>query len=200
MQTKESAIDAGCRIAGGKRIYEEHGSGKDAARLELLSYLKELRAVDVVVVWRLDRLGRSLSDLVRIAGQLEHRKVGLESITEKIETVSSAGKLRLRTDLEQHLWSECSRLLFRASIWRLGTDKNERGLLVRVRRNLRGTASFRIARKVVPVSSPPAITLQREQLERAAPEHSQLSRCLRIQGSRSQRGTMADDTSRRTNP
>jgi DNA invertase Pin-like site-specific DNA recombinase len=76
-----------------KRIYEEHGSGKDAARLELLSCLKALRAGDVLVVWRLDRLGRSLSDLVRIASQLEHRKVGLESITEKIETVSSAGKL-----------------------------------------------------------------------------------------------------------
>jgi DNA invertase Pin-like site-specific DNA recombinase len=76
-----------------KRIYEEHGSGKDSARLELLSCLKALRADDVLVVWRLDRLGRSLSELVRIAGQLEHRKIGLESIMEKIETVSSAGKL-----------------------------------------------------------------------------------------------------------
>jgi DNA invertase Pin-like site-specific DNA recombinase len=76
-----------------KRIYEEHGSGKDSARLELLSCLKALRADDLLVVWRLDRLGRSLSELVRIAGQLEHRKIGLESIMEKIETVSSAGKL-----------------------------------------------------------------------------------------------------------
>ncbi len=59
-----------------KRIYEEHGSGKDSARLELLSCLKALRADDVLVVWRLDRLGRSLSELVRIAGQLEHRKIG----------------------------------------------------------------------------------------------------------------------------
>jgi hypothetical protein len=75
-----------------KRIYEEHGSGKDSARLELLSCLKALRADDVLVVWRLDRLGRSLSELVRIAGQLEHRKIGLESITEKIETVYSAGQ------------------------------------------------------------------------------------------------------------
>jgi hypothetical protein len=58
-----------------------------------LSCLKALRADDVLVVWRLDRLGRSLSELVRIAGQLEHRKIGLESIMEKIETVSSAGKL-----------------------------------------------------------------------------------------------------------
>jgi DNA invertase Pin-like site-specific DNA recombinase len=63
-----------------KRIYEEHGSGKDSARLELLSCLKALRADDVLVVWRLDRLGRSLSELVRIAGQLAHRKIGLESL------------------------------------------------------------------------------------------------------------------------
>ncbi len=81
------------RKAECKRIYEEHGSGKDAARHELLSCLKALRAGDVLVMWHLDRLGRSLSDLVHIAGQLEQRKVGLESLTEKIETVSSAGKL-----------------------------------------------------------------------------------------------------------
>ena len=70
-----------------KRIYEEHASGKNSARVELQSCLKALRADDVLIVWRLGRLGRSLPDLVRIAGELEHRNVGLESITEKIETV-----------------------------------------------------------------------------------------------------------------
>ena len=44
-------------------------------------------------MWRLDRLGRNLPDLVRIVGELEGSKVGLESITEQIETVSSTGKL-----------------------------------------------------------------------------------------------------------
>jgi DNA invertase Pin-like site-specific DNA recombinase len=49
--------------------------------------LKALRAGDVLVVWRLDRLGRNLPDLVRIVGELEGSKVGLESITEQIESV-----------------------------------------------------------------------------------------------------------------
>jgi DNA invertase Pin-like site-specific DNA recombinase len=67
--------------------------GKNAGRVELQNCLKALRAGDVLVVWRLDRLGRNLPDLVRIVGELEGNKVGLESITEKIETVSSTGKL-----------------------------------------------------------------------------------------------------------
>jgi Resolvase, N terminal domain len=75
------------------RIYEEHASGKNAGRTELQNCLKALRAGDVLVVWRLDCLGRNLPDLVRIVAELEGSKVGLESITEKIETVSSTGKL-----------------------------------------------------------------------------------------------------------
>jgi hypothetical protein len=67
---------------------------------------------------------------------------------------SRAGSLRtadlvqsLAVDRSPYVGGVCCFALwvFRASIWRLGTDKNERGLLVRVRRNLRGKASFRIA-------------------------------------------------------
>lgn len=81
------------KAAGCQRIYEEHASGKNVERTELVNCLKALRAGDVLVVWRLDRLGRNLADLVRIVGELESGKVGLESITEKIETVSSTGRL-----------------------------------------------------------------------------------------------------------
>ena len=91
-QNLDSQLDA-LKTAQCKRIYEEHASGRNSERTELVNCLKALRAGDVLVVWRLDRLGRNLPDLVRIAGELEHRKVGLESITEKIETVSSTGKL-----------------------------------------------------------------------------------------------------------
>ena len=52
-----------------------------------------LRSADTLVVWRLDRLGRSLADLVRIVSQLEVAGVGFESITERIETGSAAGRL-----------------------------------------------------------------------------------------------------------
>jgi DNA invertase Pin-like site-specific DNA recombinase len=75
------------------RIYEEHANGKNAGRTELQNCLKALRAGDVLVVWRLDRLGHDLPDLVLIVGDLEASKVRLESITVQIETVSYTGKL-----------------------------------------------------------------------------------------------------------
>ena len=80
--------------SGCSQIYEETASGKSAtARPELAQCLKALRAGDTLIVWRLDRLGRSLPDLVRIVGELEARGVGFESITEQIATGSAAGKL-----------------------------------------------------------------------------------------------------------
>jgi DNA invertase Pin-like site-specific DNA recombinase len=91
-QNLDLQLDA-LKAAGCQRIYEEHASGKKAERTELVNCLKALRAGDVLVVWRLDRLGRNLADLVRIVGELESGKVELESIMEKIETVSSTGRL-----------------------------------------------------------------------------------------------------------
>lgn len=75
------------------RLYSDTASGKDADRKELLACLKALREGDTLVVWRLDRLGRSLPDLVRIVGELEQKGASFESLTEKIETGSAAGKL-----------------------------------------------------------------------------------------------------------
>ncbi len=68
-------------------------SGKSADRPELGHCLKALRSGDTLVVWRLDRLGRSLPDLVGIVSSLEREGVAFESITERIETTSAAGKL-----------------------------------------------------------------------------------------------------------
>lgn len=80
--------------AGCEQIYEEKASGKSqAGRPELAQCMKALRLGDTLVVWRLDRLGRSLPDLVRIIGELEQRNVSFESISERIETGSAAGKL-----------------------------------------------------------------------------------------------------------
>lgn len=79
---------AGCSI-----IYEESLSGKDAARPQLEQCKKALRSGDTLVVWRLDRLGRSLPDLVQTITQLERDGIAFESITEKIETGTATGKL-----------------------------------------------------------------------------------------------------------
>jgi DNA invertase Pin-like site-specific DNA recombinase len=79
--------------AGCDRLYEEMASGKSADRPQLEECLADLREGDTLTVWRLDRLGRSLPDLVRVVADLEKRGVGFESLSERIETVSAAGKL-----------------------------------------------------------------------------------------------------------
>lgn len=79
--------------AGCSEVYEEKASGKNAERIELGHCLRALRAGDTLTVWRLDRLGRSLPDLVRIVTELEQRGVIFESITERIETGCATGKL-----------------------------------------------------------------------------------------------------------
>lgn len=98
------------RLSGVQSIYEEMASGKDAGRPEFQLCLEALRAGDTLVVWRLDRLGRNLTDLVRIVVDLQSKGIGFESITEKIETVSTAGKSAF------HIFAalaECERNLIR---------------------------------------------------------------------------------------
>ncbi|AQL36469.1 MULTISPECIES: recombinase family protein [Pseudomonas syringae group] len=76
-------------------IYEEVANGRNAPRLVLDQCREALQAGDTLVVCRLDRLGRSLSDLVQIVADLEQRGVGFVSLTEKIEAGSAAGKMVL---------------------------------------------------------------------------------------------------------
>ncbi|MBL0529393.1 recombinase family protein [Aeromonas caviae] len=79
---------AGCSI-----IYEEVVSDKNSARPELERCCQALRAGDTLVVFRLDRLGRSLPNLVQIVTSLFERGVGFESLTEQIEATDTSGKL-----------------------------------------------------------------------------------------------------------
>ena len=79
--------------AGCVTLYEDVASGKNTARPDLAACLKALRTGDTLVVWRLDRLGRSLPDLIRIVGDLETKGVAFESLTEKIDTSSATGRL-----------------------------------------------------------------------------------------------------------
>ena len=81
------------RKSGCKRIYEDRISGAKAARPELQTALEAARPGDVLVVWRLDRLGRSLRDLIDLIGTLESKRIGLKSLQESVDTTSSGGKL-----------------------------------------------------------------------------------------------------------
>ncbi|MDI2113866.1 recombinase family protein [Commensalibacter nepenthis] len=78
----------GCNI-----IYKDTASGAKTDRPELLKALSYLRKSDVLVVWKLDRLGRSIKHLIEIVNDLEARKIGFKSLTENIDTTSSGGKL-----------------------------------------------------------------------------------------------------------
>ena len=78
---------------GCEKIYEDRLSGARAERPGLAMALEVLRAGDILVVWRLDRLGRSLKDLIALVELLEARRIGLKSLHENVDTTSSGGKL-----------------------------------------------------------------------------------------------------------
>ena len=101
-------------IRGCDPVYSEHASGKTADRPELANAMKALRAGDTLVVWRLDRLGRSLPDLIATINELAQRGVAFESVTEAIDTTTAAGKLVFNifaslAEFERHLISERTR-------------------------------------------------------------------------------------------
>ncbi len=85
---KDALTRAGC-----KRILEDHQSGAKAGRPGLQDALDYAREGDTLVVWRLDRLSRSLKDLIEMVTQLESQGIGLKSLQESLDTSSSSGKL-----------------------------------------------------------------------------------------------------------
>jgi DNA invertase Pin-like site-specific DNA recombinase len=85
---KDALEKAGC-----ERLFTETASGAKAERVGLLGALKECRSGDTLVVWKLDRLGRSLSHLVETVRDLIARGVGFKSLQESIDTTTSGGKL-----------------------------------------------------------------------------------------------------------
>ncbi|WP_226821954.1 recombinase family protein, partial [Acidithiobacillus ferridurans] len=81
------------QAAGCERIFEDMVSGAKVDRTGMTEMLAVLRAGDTVVIWRLDRLGRSLKNLIAVVEHLEVAQVGLRSLQENIDTTSSGGRL-----------------------------------------------------------------------------------------------------------
>lgn len=81
---------AGCDPS---RIYVDHISGSSTSRPELDRVWEYLRAGDTLVVWRLDRLGRSLKHLVELVGELAEREIEFRSLSESIDTTTPTGRL-----------------------------------------------------------------------------------------------------------
>lgn len=81
------------KAAGCERVFEETASGARAGRPILTAALDYMREGDTLVVWRLDRLARSMPQLIETVGTLKTRGVGLRSLSEQIDTSSAAGEL-----------------------------------------------------------------------------------------------------------
>ena len=79
--------------AGCERIFTDTASGAKAERIGLADAVAYAREGDILVVWRLDRLGRSLKHLIETITSLSERGIGFKSITESIDTTTSGGKL-----------------------------------------------------------------------------------------------------------
>jgi len=91
-QNLDLQVDA-LKRAGCERIYEDVASGSKTARPALDELLGQLRAGDMLVIWKLDRMGRSLTHLVELVGELVTREVGLLSLNDPIDTTSAQGRL-----------------------------------------------------------------------------------------------------------
>jgi DNA invertase Pin-like site-specific DNA recombinase len=79
--------------AGCQEIYTDTVSGSVTERPGLTNALSHLRSGDTLVVWRLDRLGRSLPHLIETVSQLQQQGIGFRSLQEQIDTMTSGGKL-----------------------------------------------------------------------------------------------------------
>ena len=79
--------------AGCDQIFQDQASGAKTDRPGLAEALAHVRKGDILIVWKLDRLGRSLPHLIDTVTVLERRKVGLRSLTENIDTTTPGGRL-----------------------------------------------------------------------------------------------------------
>lgn len=91
-QNPELQVDA-LEKAGAEQVFQEKFTGTLRERPELSQCLRTLRKDDILIVWKLDRLARSLKDLVEIVQDLQDRGIGFKSLTESIDTTSSGGRL-----------------------------------------------------------------------------------------------------------
>ncbi len=94
-QDTTAQVDA-LRAAGCDRIFKEAGSGGRWDRPELKRMIDQLRDGDVVVVWKLDRLTRSLKDLLHILEKIEKEGARFRSITESVDTSGPAGRMMMQ--------------------------------------------------------------------------------------------------------
>jgi DNA invertase Pin-like site-specific DNA recombinase len=115
--------------AGCERIFEDKISGSKTDRVGLANAISHLRKDDTLVVWKLDRLGRSVKDLVRLITQLEGQGVHFKSLTDVIDTSTPSGRFFFHVMASHYLIAN-TRKAASLSILRLTTITNE-GTVIR---------------------------------------------------------------------
>ena len=118
-QNLDLQVDA-LKEAGCEKIYHDIASGAQAQRPALDDLLENIRKDDVLVIWKLDRLGRSLRNLVDLVEQLENRGVGLKSLNDPIDTTTPQGRLVFNifaslAEFERELISERTKIGLRSA-------------------------------------------------------------------------------------
>lgn len=84
------------KTAGCDKVFQEKVSGATAERPERRKLLELIREGDTLVIWKLDRLGRSLTNLIGLVTDLEQRHVGLLSLNDPVDTTTAQGRLIFR--------------------------------------------------------------------------------------------------------
>ena len=95
-EQSNAAQAAALKKAGCRRVFEEAASGGRWDRPILHDMLRQLREGDVVVVWKLDRLSRSLKDILHIMEKIAEAGAGFRSLTESIDTTTPAGRMMMQ--------------------------------------------------------------------------------------------------------
>ncbi|MGJ0491607.1 recombinase family protein [Methylobacter sp.] len=99
VSTQDQGTDAqiaALKAAGCELIFQEKASGGRWDRPELHHLLRQLRKGDVLVVWKLDRLSRSLKDVLLLMEKVEQAEAGFRSLTEAIDTTSPGGRMMMQ--------------------------------------------------------------------------------------------------------
>ncbi|QIP14763.1 recombinase family protein [Spirosoma aureum] len=94
-QNLSMQLDA-LKAQGCEKIFQEKASGAKGDRPELTKLLEHVREGDTVVIWKLDRLGRSLAHLVEMVNVLERNSIGLISLNDPVDTTTAQGRLVFR--------------------------------------------------------------------------------------------------------
>jgi DNA invertase Pin-like site-specific DNA recombinase len=143
---RDALLAAGC-----DRIYEDTISGTRAKRPGLAKALDQLRDGDTLVVWKLDRLGRSVKDLLDFAGGLKDQGIGFVSLTDSIDTTTASGRFFFNVmaslaQMERELMIERTQAGLQAA--------REQGR-IGGRKRIMTDAKIRSARKLLSQGTPP---------------------------------------------